>query len=203
MSKYIKGSKRLAIIQRWLQGIDDPEYDVLPTRKEGKYIVKKREQTAKEEHDESHDENESNEDIPTNEGHMPESISLDTESQTEKKGPLLKAPVRKPPIRKPTKQETYERTKFHASPVVDSTVNLEILEQIKLLGDEIKGQRERKEQKRMIQHELHKQFTKSPSVSQRSRNQPKETPEYDYEYDYEYVDEPQPKQPVFKSRIHP
>ena len=147
------------------------------------------------EHDESHDENESNEDIPTNEGHMPESISLDTDGQTEKKGP----PIRHPAKRQSTKQETYERTKFHASPVVDSTVNLEILEQIKLLGDEIKGQRERKEQKRMIQHELHKQFTKSPSVSQRSRNKPKETPEYDYEYDYEYVDEPQP---VFKSRIH-
>ena len=43
MTQYIKGTKRLAIIKRWLQGIDDPEYDVLPTRKEGKYIVKKRE----------------------------------------------------------------------------------------------------------------------------------------------------------------
>lgn len=193
MSKYIKGSKRLAIIQRWLQGIDDPQYDVLPTRKEGKYIVKKREETAKEEHDECHDDDEDNE------RHIPKSISLDTDGQTEKKGP----PIRHPAKRQSTKQETYERTKFHASPVVDSTVNLEILEQIKLLGDEIKGQRERKEQKRMIQHELHKQLTKSPSVSQRSRNQPKETPEYDYEYDYEYVDEPQPKQPVFKSRIHP
>ena len=200
MSKYIKGSKRLAIIQRWLQGIDDPEYDVLPTRKEGKYIVKKREQTAKNEHEECHDDNEDDED---NERHIPKSVSLDTDGQTEKKGPPCKPPIRHPAKRQSTKQETYESTKFHASPVVDSTVNLEILEQLKLLGDEIKGQRERKEQKRMIQHELHKQLTKSPSVSQRSRNKPKETPEYDYEYDYEYVDEPQPKQPVFKSRIHP
>ena len=43
--KYLTGSKRLAIITRWINGIDDPDYDVFPTRKEGKYIVKPRKST--------------------------------------------------------------------------------------------------------------------------------------------------------------
>lgn len=34
--------KRQQIIKKWLQGIDDPEFEVFPTKKEGKYIVKKR-----------------------------------------------------------------------------------------------------------------------------------------------------------------
>lgn len=41
-SKYVRGVKRNQIIQRWLQGIEDPEYEVFPTKKEGKYIVKLR-----------------------------------------------------------------------------------------------------------------------------------------------------------------
>ena len=45
--KYLTGSKRLQVIQRWLNGVDDPEYDVFPTRKEGKYIVKPRNETIK------------------------------------------------------------------------------------------------------------------------------------------------------------
>ena len=44
---YLKGSRRLAVIHRWLQGIDDPNYEVLPTKKEGKYIVKKRKPESK------------------------------------------------------------------------------------------------------------------------------------------------------------
>ena len=42
MSNYVRGTKRLQIIQRWLQGIDDPDFEVFPTKVEGKYIVKKR-----------------------------------------------------------------------------------------------------------------------------------------------------------------
>ena len=40
MTKYVTGMKRNQIIQRWLQGIDDEQYEVFPTKKEGKYIVK-------------------------------------------------------------------------------------------------------------------------------------------------------------------
>ena len=42
-SKYVRGVKRNQIIQRWLQSIEDPENEVILTKKEGKYIVKLRE----------------------------------------------------------------------------------------------------------------------------------------------------------------
>lgn len=48
MSKYVRGVKRNQIIQRWIQGIDDPDYEVFPTKKEGKYIVKLREKSEPE-----------------------------------------------------------------------------------------------------------------------------------------------------------
>ena len=79
MTQYVKGTKRLAIIKRWLQGIDDPDYDVLPTRKEGRYIVKKRscEPTSSEHQDDIVDnESDSNEDIPDNDD---EDDSLDSQ----------------------------------------------------------------------------------------------------------------------------
>ena len=45
-AKYLRGMKRNQIIQRWLQGIEDPDYEVFPTKKEGKYIVKLRSETV-------------------------------------------------------------------------------------------------------------------------------------------------------------
>ena len=44
--QYIRGCKRLAIINKWLRGIDDEDYDVFPTKIEGKYIVKPRDKTS-------------------------------------------------------------------------------------------------------------------------------------------------------------
>ena len=49
--EYLRGTKRLAIIQKWLNGHEDENYEVLPTRKEGKYIVKKREKKLDEKAD--------------------------------------------------------------------------------------------------------------------------------------------------------
>lgn len=42
-SEYIRGTKPLAIILKWLRGQEDPEYEVLLTCKEGIYIAKKKE----------------------------------------------------------------------------------------------------------------------------------------------------------------
>lgn len=42
--KRVTGSKRLQIIQNWLRGRDDPDYEVFPSKTEGKYIIKPRKQ---------------------------------------------------------------------------------------------------------------------------------------------------------------
>ena len=195
MSKYLKGSKRLAIIQRWLQGIDDPNYDVLPTKKEGKYIVKKKQQPDQQADDEDEQE----------EQHEVEQQDEQQQSDTEQESPppKPKPPVRKlPPQRKPqperlsaSKACPIQRNRFSQQPQVDSTVNLEILEQLKLLGDEIRTKRERKEQKQLIKQVVQKQLRTPPMNESHVIAKSKPVEEYEYYSD----DEEQPV--VFKSRI--
>ena len=38
----VRGNKRKELIDKWLRGEEDSEYEVKPTRKEGKYIIRKR-----------------------------------------------------------------------------------------------------------------------------------------------------------------
>ena len=158
MSNHLSGSKRLAVIQRWMNGHDDPNWEVLPTRKEGKYIVKKR--TAPiEETQETHEE--------TEEISEPEVIE---EKLKKVKPQRIKMP-------KPQKTPEYQ----------DPTVNLEILNQLKLLGEETKLKREKKEQKRMINEAVNKQINKPKIYYPQSR--------LEYPQDIVYQPQPHPQQP--------
>lgn len=203
MTQYIKGTKRLAIIKRWLQGIDDPEYDVLPTRKEGKYIVKKRETniTTKQQKEEEKTEPENEPQIDdTNEVEDSNDNSITQDNITDET--IEKEPI-KPIAKKQPKQVKKTSTKTITQSIpkqvakqstLDSTVNLEILEQIKLLGDEIRGKRERKEQKQLIKHVVEKQLSKKKPQAQKYL----QSQEDDYDY---YSEEEEQQQPIFKSRI--
>ena len=206
MTQYIKGTKRLAIIKRWLQGIDDPEYDVLPTRKEGKYIVKKREtnittkQQNEPENDDSNDN--ANEVEDSNDNSITQDNITDETIEKEKWNSSASEPI-KPIAKKQPKQVKKTSTKTITQSIpkqvakqstLDSTVNLEILEQIKLLGDEIRGKRERKEQKQLIKHVVEKQLSKKKPQAQKYL----QSQEDDYDY---YSEEEEQQQPIFKSRI--
>lgn len=206
MTQYIKGTKRLAIIKRWLQGIDDPEYDVLPTRKEGKYIVKKREtnittkQQNEQENDDSNDN--ANEVEDSNDNSITQDNITDETIEKEKWNSSASEPI-KPIAKKQPKQVKKTSTKTITQSIpkqvakqstYDSTVNLEILEQIKLLGDEIRGKRERKEQKQLIKHVVEKQLSKKKPQAQKYL----QSQEDDYDY---YSEEEEQQQPIFKSRI--
>ena len=135
MTKHLSGSKRLAVIQRWINGHDDPDWEVLPTRKEGKYIVKKREtpieKVEKVEETQEPEEVEEPEEVP----------------EPVQKPIKVKQKVQKPP-------KNIETSNY------DPTINLEILNQLKLLGEEMKTKREKKEQKRMIKEVVNKQIRK-------------------------------------------
>ncbi len=132
--KYLTGSKRLQIIQRWVNGIDDPEYDVFPTRKEGKYIVKPRKTTMT-----TDTNNDSNN---------------DTNNDTIETTP---EPIEQPKIT--PKPKSRQQTNIN-NQSYDPTINIEILNQLKLLGEEFKLKREKKEQKRMIRDVVQKQITR-------------------------------------------
>lgn len=47
MTKHLRGSKRLQVIQNWINGREDELYEVYPTKKENKYIVRERKQPLK------------------------------------------------------------------------------------------------------------------------------------------------------------
>lgn len=136
MSKHLTGSKRLAIIQRWINGHDDPDWEVLPTRKEGKYIVKKR-----------------TEPIETRENSENEKVEETPEEEKVEETPTKQKPIKVAKVVKPPKTQNNNQG-------YDPTINLEILNQLKLLGEEIKHKREKKEQKKMIKEVVQKQITK-------------------------------------------
>ena len=150
--KYLTGSKRLQVIQRWLNGVDDPEYDVFPTRKEGKYIVKPRNETIKQTTKE------------VNDLHS-KTLSLESEEPNEKteQEPIEPEQSLQPKITPKPKQ--IPKPKFRQQTNIndqsyDPTINIEILNQLKLLGEEFKLKREKKEQKRMIKEVVQKQIAK-------------------------------------------
>ena len=199
MSKYVRGVKRNQIIQRWIQGIDDPDYEVFPTKKEGKYIVKLREKSE------------------------PENGSLENEPEIEPptengSGGIPAAeisPENEPPAAaKPRSRSTVPRDSTIRNSEVRSQgelctakgINLEILEQLRNLGEELRNDRFKKEQKQYIKHVVNKELSKSRI---RSRYVPDMFPENEPE-----PEQPEPvcqanlaplepvnEQPLFRSRI--
>lgn len=181
MSKYVRGVKRNQIIQRWIQGIDDPDYEVFPTKKEGKYIVKLREKSE------------------------PENGSLENEPEIEPptengSGGIPAAeisPENEPPAAtKPRSRSTVPRDSTIRNSEVRG-INLEILEQLRNLGEELRNDRFKKEQKQYIKHVVNKELSKSRI---RSRYVPDMFPENEPEPEQP---EPEPvnEQPLFRSRI--
>lgn len=203
-SKYVRGVKRNQIIQRWLQGIEDPEYEVFPTKKEGKYIVKLRETKLEDQTNNDVDKQSVDVDV------VKQSVDVDNdvESETESTPP----PVIKQ--RRPrTSSSTIPSTRpdsISSGNFAPQTINLEILEQLRNLGEEIRNDRFKKEQKQYIKHVVNKELSKSRI---RSRYVPEMFPE---SVEPEPVEskpvepEPQPQpvepepvieQPIFRSRI--
>ena len=160
MSKHLTGSKRLQVIQNYLNGREDPEWNVLPTKKENKYIVKRRTEPLKIEQPIEHP------------------IEEPKEQPIEEPKQIAPPPI-PPPIPKP---------------VYDPTINFEILNQLKLLGEEIKHEREKKEQKRMIKEVMQKQMNKPRYIYTQ--------PQYIQEpNEIEEDDEPQiMPQPIYRRR---
>ncbi|KAK8844278.1 hypothetical protein M9Y10_024489 [Tritrichomonas musculus] len=140
-SKYVRGVRRNQIIQRWLQGIEDPEFEVFPTKKECKYIVKLRESPCKT--------NESAvvENIPDCPQDTPESDHTDLDTREPEPVTVQSTPR--------------SRVTVMRSNGVDSTINLEILEQLRNLGEEIRNDRFKREQKQYIKHAVNKDINKS------------------------------------------
>ena len=193
-SKYVRGVRRNQIIQRWLQGIEDPEYEVFPTKKEGKYIVKLRESPC--------ETNESAvvENIPDCPQDTPESEHIDLDTREPEPVTVQSTPRSSTPR---------SRVTVMRSNGVDSTINLEILEQLRNLGEEIRNDRFKREQKQYIKHVVNKEINKSRIRSKYvpelfPENEPVDEPPTKSEPDVPQTDntvDQEPPPAIFKSRI--
>ena len=158
MSKHLTGSKRLAVIQRWINGHDDPEWEVFPTRTEGKYIVKQRKTPIPEKTQETEEIEESEETPETEEiEEIEETPEIEETSETEEIEEKPRKTKKQPKPQKPQKLQK----QFY-----DPTMGLEILNQLKLLGEEMKNQRKRKEQKRLIKEVVDKRMYKKKKYAE-------------------------------------
>ena len=193
MSKYVTGMKRNQIIQRWLQGIDDEQYEVFPTKKEGKYIVKQRKQPLihrdkssdnlngmlesssnsnanssanSNANSNAHSSANSNAYLNANSsGNSNAYLNADSSDNPNDEPPQHEeAQPMHTPTRLPNriKQHATQRTTSipHQVATHDTTINLEILEQLRSLGEELRNDRFKREQKQYIKHVVNKELSK-------------------------------------------
>lgn len=183
MTKYVKGSQRLKLIQQYLQGKEDENYEVLPTRVEGKYIIKPRQSplakkdvisnsdnvTSDNTNDKANDKANDNTNDNTNnknnvskqDSNVNDSVVDDTKAYSDDEysdsDDYDYEPAHK---KKPRKQASY-----------DPTVNLEILNQLKYLGEELRSERAEKQQKKLIKAAVRNQLYKYPNYNANVRFQ--------------------------------
>ena len=153
-SKYVRGVKRNQIIQRWIQGIEDPEYEVFPTKKEGKYIVKLRDnKTEKQSVDTIQNDDTQEDTVEINNQEIPLVKQIPRRSirnnDSTSDGNVVPQTIHN--------SEVHSQRELYTS----NGINLEILEQLRNLGEELRNDRFKKEQKQYIKHVVNKELSKS------------------------------------------
>lgn len=156
--EYIRGTKRLKIIDKYLRGIEDPLYDVWPTKKEGKYIVKRKEDKSNEEPTEDNKSNEKAiEGDKSNE--EPAEDKVDEELTEDKAGNKVdeneeeeadETEYVSDEIEEAKHKFIPKRNRYNYDYLNDQPyIYFQILHQLQEINESMKKERERKEQKRL------------------------------------------------------
>ena len=205
----VRGKKRMEIIKKFIDGEEDPDYEVIPTVTEGKYIVRQRNGSKGSLRDKVPKDKETGgkgqkakqktkDDNKISDGQSDEQSDDDIDDETieEQKQNGLSEPLRdkvpknkkKEPKLKQQKPKLKQQVVKQSEQVFyDPTISYQILEQLKLLGEEQRLKRTKKEQKKLVKHQIRKQLKQKEQEQESSDSE---------EYDYEVVDE-EPKQ-VFR-----
>ena len=146
-----------------MNGEEDPDYEVLPTVTEGKYFVRPRREKASDR--KSRDKKNYSEEEEINE----ENEVKSEVKHRDKKASVFEEHTKHQAVQQPGQQ--MRREEFY-----DPTVTYQILEQLKLLGEEQRLKREKKEQKKLVKHQIRKELKRREESSSE-------------EYDYDVVDE--------------
>jgi hypothetical protein len=142
MSKKLTGKTREDLIRKWLAGEEDALWQVKPTKTDGKYIITPRRQETSEDNEsqgksETEDENEQ-------------------EQPEEQENLYEETPAQKPPPK--PKKTIAPKAKGKGKVNLNEDVTTEILNQLRLLGEERREREMRKRQKAEIKAQIAKQI---------------------------------------------
>ena len=207
----VRGKKRMEIIKRFLEGEEDSDYEVVPTVTEGKYIVRPRNGNKvplrivdPKETDVKKKQKKQNSNDISNKSH--EEPHVDDEETTEE--PKQIKPKQTIPkqtgFAQGSKGSTIPKQKVeynYQAPYYDPTISYQILEQLKMLGEEQRNKRKKKEQKKLVKHQIQKQRIREIQ-NQRfmARTKKQETESDDY---YDYEEEQEQQQPQQQQQPQP
>lgn len=178
MTKRVPQSKRLQLINKWLRGIEDENFEVFPTKTEGKYIVRPRKEPLVKPPPEPQKELpqaelESCYSKPLTDEHAvkadePAEEKLDQEEQ--KYYPEKIPKQKEEPIKKQESSTQFDRSSSQmrrgSSADTTNNINFEILSELRALGQEMRLKREKKEQKKMIKEVMNKELYKRNHYTQ-------------------------------------
>ena len=177
MSINIRGLKRQSIIDNWLNGVEDPNFEVVPTKAEGKYIVKQRSNSDK-----------------THAMGIPNSDTAETQvaskqdDNSQTAAPEAENSTNKAVSAENDKNDEEEETTMENSSrdyvSFDRELTNEILNQLKMINDDRRARDEKKQKKKELRRAIHKEFARSRVMVEDSSD-----------------DEPQ--QPIFVERPPP
>ena len=146
-----------------MNGEEDPDYEVLPTVTEGKYFVRPRREKVS-------DRKSRDKKLYSEEEEINEEYEVKSETKHKNEGASVFKERTKHQVEQQPRQQM-RRDEFY-----DPTVTYQILEQLKLLGEEQRLKREKKEQKKLVKHQIRKELKRREESSSE-------------EYDYDVVDE--------------
>ena len=191
----VRGKKRMEIIKKFLEGEEDPDYEVIPTVTEGKYFVRPRKGSKSKNKSQKSKQETKDDDKITDKSDEQSLDDIDDdvtdeaiEEQKQKQNGLSEPLRDKVPKNKKKEPKLKQQVVKKSEQVFyDPTISYQILEQLKLLGEEQRLKRTKKEQKKLVKHQIRKQLKQKEQEQESSDNE---------EYDYEVVEE-EPKQ-VFR-----
>ena len=141
----IRGKKREEYVREWLEGKENPDVEVIPTKKEGKYIVRERVKNS-----------------------VAESEDQNTKSQDEK---TELNNTEKNTTPEPENNIVPESDVKNNNP----GIGLEILEQLKLLNEYKQKKLEKKAKKKEIKKVIRKEFVKNKVLVENSDESDEDT----------------------------
>ena len=184
----VRGKKRMEIIKKFLEGEEDPDYEVIPTVTEGKYFVRPRKGSKSKNKSQKSKQETKDDNKITDKSDEQSDDDIDDDVNDEavekQKQNGLSEPLRdKVPKQKNKKKEPklkQQVVKKSEQVFYDPTISYQILEQLKLLGEEQRLKRTKKEQKKLVKHQIRKQLKQKEQEQESSSSE---------EYNYDVVEE--------------